>query len=88
MVWMSKLQREIALSTTEAEINTLSRCCCKLFPVTDISMEVGNAVGLPTEELTFMHVSSHEENSGVLILAEKFSSIHTKELLRNTNCVV
>ena len=36
----------------------------------DIVEEVGVSVGMPTKDLTSMHVSVHEENAGALILAE------------------
>ena len=32
--------------------------------------EIGRVSGLPTEDITKMHVSVHEDNSGALILAE------------------
>ena len=70
MVWVSKLQTETALSTMEAEIIALSHCCRELFPVCDIVEEVGNVVGLKTEDMTSMHVSVHEDNAGALVLAE------------------
>ena len=36
----------------------------------DIVGEVGVSVGMPTKDLTSMHVSVHEDNAGALILAE------------------
>ena len=70
VVWISKLQRETALSTMEAEVNALAHCSRELFPVLDLVNEVGAAVGMPTKELASMHVSVHEDNAGALILAE------------------
>ena len=70
VLWISKLQRETALSTMEAEINALAHCCRELFPVMDMVGEIGKVAGLPTEDMTKMHVSVHEDNSGALILAE------------------
>ena len=52
----------------EAEINALAHCCRELFPVMDMVGEIGKVVGLPTEDMTKMHVSVHEDNSGALIL--------------------
>ena len=69
ILWVSKLQRETALSTMESEINALSHCCCTLFPLMDMVQEIGKAGGKPTKDLTFMHASVHEDNSGALILA-------------------
>ena len=70
VLWISKLQRESALSTTEAEINVLAHCCHELFQVMDMLGEIGKVTGLPTEDTTKIHVSVYKDNSGVLILAE------------------
>ena len=70
VLWISKLQTETALSTMEADINTLAHSCRELFPVIDQVTELGNVVGLSTKDLTTMHVSIHEDNAGALVLAE------------------
>ena len=70
VLWISKLQRETALSTMEAEINALAHCCRELFPVLDMAINVGDAVGLHTEDIASMSVSVHEDNAGALILAQ------------------
>ena len=70
VLWISKLQRETALSTMEAEINALAHCCRELFPVLDMAIDVGDAVGLPTKDIASMSVSVHEDNAGALILAQ------------------
>jgi len=70
ILWQSKLQTETALSTMEAEIIALAHSCRELFPVMDLVHEMGSVVGLPTEDLTTMHVSIHEDNAGALVLAE------------------
>ena len=70
VVWVSKLQTETALSTMEAEIIALAHCCRELFPVVDIVKELGDVVGLATEDLVSMHVSVHEDNAGALVLAQ------------------
>ena len=70
MVWVSKLQTKTALSTMEAEIVALAHCCRELFPVCDIVKEVGDILGLVTDDLSSMHVSVHEDNAGALVLAE------------------
>ena len=36
----------------------------------DMVQEIGKAVGIPTKDLTFMHASVHEDNSGALVLAQ------------------
>jgi hypothetical protein len=70
MVWVSKLQTETALSTMEAEVNALAHCCRELFPVIDIVLEIGKAIGLEADDMATMHVSIHEDNAGALVLAE------------------
>ena len=70
VLWIPKLQRETALSTIEAEVNFLAHCCRELFPAIDMVGEIGSVVGLPTKDMSSMHVSVHEDNSGALILAE------------------
>ncbi|KAL7480986.1 hypothetical protein ACHAW6_006661 [Cyclotella cf. meneghiniana] len=70
VVWVSKLQTETALSMMEAEIIDLAHCCNGLFSVIAVVKELGDVVGLPTKDLTMMHVSIHEDYAGALILAE------------------
>jgi hypothetical protein len=54
----------------EAEIIALAHCCRELFPVVDIVKELGDVVGLATEDLVSMHVSVHEDNAEALVLAQ------------------
>ena len=70
VLWQSKLQTETALSTMEAEIVALAHSCRELFPVMDLVLELGDAVGVPCRDYTWMHVSIHEDNVGALVLAE------------------
>ena len=65
----SKLQTETALSTMESEINSLAHSCKLLFLIIDITISLGQAVGLPIGDTT-MNVSIHEDNSGALILSK------------------
>ena len=62
ILWQSKLQSETALSTMEAEVIALAHSCRELLPNMDMIAFLGEAVGLP-EDLTTMHVSSHEDNA-------------------------
>ena len=41
ILWVSKLQTEIALSTMEAEYVALSSACKDLFPIMDVVKELG-----------------------------------------------
>ena len=77
VLWISKLQQETALSTMEAEIIALAHSCRELFPIIDIVHELGVVVGLPTTDLTSMHVSIHEDNAGALVLAETIPPQYT-----------
>lgn len=77
VLWTSKLQQETALSTMEAEIIALAHSCRELFPIMDLVHEVGSRVGLPTEKLTTMHVSIHEDNAGALVLAQTIPPEYT-----------
>jgi hypothetical protein len=69
-VWVSKLQTKTALLTMKAENIALAHCCRELFPVMDIVSELGKVIGLLMDDLTFMHVSIHEDNAGALVLAQ------------------
>jgi hypothetical protein len=54
----------------EAEIVALAHSCRELFPVMDLVLELGDAIGVPCRDYTWMHVSIHEDNAGALVLAE------------------
>jgi hypothetical protein len=69
ILWQSKLQTEIALSTMEAEVIALSACCRELFPIIDMVESLTAAVNLPIGETT-MKLSVHEDNLGALVLAK------------------
>ena len=70
VLWKSLLMSEIATSTMEAEVVSLTMCCRELFPVIDLVEQVGSAVGLPPKERAKMHVTVHEDNAGALILTK------------------
>ena len=54
----------------EAELNTLVCSCKELFPIIDLVSKLGTVIGLPTKDLTMMHVSIHKDNAGALVLSE------------------
>jgi hypothetical protein len=54
----------------EAEYCALSRSCKDLFPVIDQLKELALAVGLPSDEVTTLHTTIHEDNVGALTLAK------------------
>ncbi|KAL7478147.1 hypothetical protein ACHAW6_003923 [Cyclotella cf. meneghiniana] len=69
IVWKSKLQMEIALSTMEAEYVALSTSCKDLFPIVDMIHELCSAVSLDINAVFNMHIKIHENNGGALTLA-------------------
>ena len=56
VLWSSKLQMEIALSTMEAEYVALSTACKDLFPVMDLVKEIGSFFDLPIKDKACFHV--------------------------------
>eukprot|EP00956_Cyclotella_meneghiniana_P006910 scaffold9329_cov23-Cyclotella_meneghiniana.AAC.1 len=70
ILWKSKLQTEIALSTMEAEYVALSQSCKDLFPLLDQIMELASAVNLPVDKMSKMHVKIHEDNVCALTLGK------------------
>jgi hypothetical protein len=69
VLWKSRLQTEIALSTMEAEYVALSTACKDLFPIVDMVKSLCSAVGLSCESVAQLHIKIHEDNVGALTLA-------------------
>ena len=69
VLWRSKLQTEIALSTMEAEYVALSTACKDLMPIMALVRELRRAVGLPDSFEANLHCKIHEDNVGALTLA-------------------
>jgi hypothetical protein len=70
VLWKSKLQTEIALSTMEAEYIALSTSCRDLFPLIDITNELCTALKVKMQTDTQMHIKIHEDNVGALTLGK------------------
>jgi hypothetical protein len=68
VLWSSRLQTELALSTMEAEYVAMSSACKDLFPVVDVIRELSKAVGLGDDFDTKFHIKVHEDNVGALTL--------------------
>ena len=68
VVWMSKLQTEIALSTMEAEYIALSYAMRHVIPFQSTVKVISHSVGLP-EPVTNFRTTVWEDNAGALILA-------------------
>jgi hypothetical protein len=69
LLWVSKLQTEIALSTTKAEYIALSQAIRELLPMRDLFQEVGTALKLKCAIPTILHSTVFEDNNGALSLA-------------------
>lgn len=70
VLWKSKLQTEIALSAMEAKYVALSQSCSGLFPLLDQVKELGDAIGLPVDAITNLHIQIHADNVGALVLGQ------------------
>ena len=69
ILWQSKLQSEIALSTTEAEIISLSHALRTVIPLMSITREM-KELGFPVLSTTpQVHCKAFEDNSGAVELA-------------------
>eukprot|EP00804_Cyclotella_cryptica_P010321 CCRYP_012254-RA/>CCRYP_012254-RA protein AED:0.10 eAED:0.03 QI:0/0/0/1/1/1/3/0/1268 len=68
VLWCSRLQTEIALSTMEAEYVALSTACKDLLPLVSLIRELSDAVGLDASFVSNIHCKVHEDNVGALTL--------------------
>ncbi len=68
VLWSSKLQTEIALSTTEAEYIAMSQSARDLLPMRDLLHEFAAATKLIVQD-TITHSTIFEDNSGCVDLA-------------------
>ena len=69
LVWASKLQSEIALSTLESEYIALSTAIRELIPLRRLLTEVGLALNLPFTKPSIVQSTCFEDNNGALGLA-------------------
>ena len=70
VLWKSKLQTEIALSTMEAEYVAISTACRDLLPVIAIVKTLSASAGFSTDFISNIHVRIHEDNVGALTLGK------------------
>jgi hypothetical protein len=70
VLWISKLQTEICLSTLESEYVALSHAMRELLPMRLLVEELSDSLGVDREELTTMS-TVWEDNNGALSLAKK-----------------
>jgi hypothetical protein len=64
VIWVSKLQREIALSTMEAEYNALSVTMRSVLPFQALVNSVTKGVSMDNENLTSFKTTVWEDNAG------------------------
>ena len=69
VIWISKLQNEIAFSMMEAEYNALSYAMRSVLPFKGMVQAVAHAVGLSNQQSTTFKTSVWEDNAGALTLA-------------------
>jgi len=69
LIWASKLQTEIALSTLESEYIALSSAIRELIPLRRVLQEVGKALNLEFTKPSIIQSTCFEDNNGALGLA-------------------
>jgi len=82
LFWSSKLQTEIALSTTEAEYIALSQAMRALLPLRSLLREVGTKMQLSYSSKSVIRTRVWEDNNGALALATNPTkiSVRTKHM--------
>jgi hypothetical protein len=70
VIWKSKLQSEIALSTMEAKYVALSSSCQDLFPLIDTTKKLSSTFDLQLQVNANMHIKLHEGDIGALALGK------------------
>ena len=69
IIWASKLQTEIALSTTESEYIAFSQSLRDAIPLMEFLKEIGHVI--PNSEQTpILHCSVYEDNQGCIDLVK------------------
>ncbi|KAI2504402.1 hypothetical protein MHU86_10081 [Fragilaria crotonensis] len=71
ILWKSKLQTEISLSTLESEYSALSASMRTLLPLRSLLTEVVAALRLPPQFKSTIRCRVFEDNNGALLLATK-----------------
>ena len=69
LIWVSKLQTEIALSTTEAEYIALSQSLRDLIPMRRLLQEASSGLKITTTSNAKLYSTVFEDNNGALSLA-------------------
>jgi hypothetical protein len=69
LIWASKLQTEITLSTLESKYIALSTTICELIPLRRVLQEVGQALNLKFSKPSIVQSTCFEDNKRALGLA-------------------
>ena len=70
LLWVSKLQTEITLSTLHSEYVALSHSVRALLPLKSLIKEVIDNLGIESENLKFVSSSTvYEDNNGAIVVA-------------------
>ena len=77
MIWGSKLQESISLSTMMSEYYALSHCMREVLPFRDLIKVVADGVGLDKDCVTNFKTTVWEDNNGCLHLANMDPGQHT-----------
>lgn len=70
IIWSSKLQPDIALSTMQSEYQGLSMMMRDLLPFLDLVKTIAKGVGLSQDQITKIKTTVWEDNIGALTLAQ------------------
>ena len=74
LLWVSKLQPEISLSTLHSEYVALSHSVRALIPLRSLSEEVIDNLVIDTEKLNFVSISTiYEDNNRSIVVAKSLS---------------
>jgi hypothetical protein len=90
VLWASKLQTEVALSSTEAEVIAISQAVRDLLPLTWLLQEVADKGYITKAEMPKVHCKLFEDNSGAITIATvpkhraRTKHIHTKYMFFRT----
>ena len=69
VVWASKMQTEITLSTMQAEYVALTTAMRNLLPFKSLMVELAMSMGMHHEDIAKIKTKVWEDNSGALILS-------------------
>lgn len=80
VIWCSKLQLCVAMSTMEAEYNALSMALCAVIPLIYITKAVVNGLKMLNRHCVTFCTTVHEDKMGALRLVQLKPSRHTPRL--------